>query len=330
VKPAVAGGGLPIHPPIQVILGPCDDMRAEVFVRVAGPDVPRASPRLAGELAGPECRRSLTLPAGAALADLGPGAAGLLAKAVLTEPAFWTPELPNLYRLTARLVADGQTVAEPTRRIGLRRSGARGRSLWLEGRRWVPRGVACESQACDMKAMEEAGAAAMVVDPAEPFLAAADEAGMAVIAVAETADGRSLAPAEIVARIARWAMHPAAVITLLPRSITAAEVAALAAEARRLKGTMLLARTVDGASPPPITVAAGIDGVCVALDHTGRPHDAWREGAPAVPLIAWQHGGEGAERSRAACDRLQAALAAWGIAAGRTLQPWDWAGYIVS
>lgn len=327
MKPAVAdGGGLPI----QVILGPCDDMRAEVFVRMASSEVPRASLRLGGELAGPECRRSMTLPAGAALADLGPGEAGLLAKAVLTEPAFWTPELPNLYRLTARLVADGQTVAQATRRIGLRRSGVRGRSLWLEGRRWVPRGVACASHSCDVKAIHEAGVAAVVVDPPEDFLAAADEAGLAIIAVAEAANGRALAAEKIVERIGRWAMHPAVVITPLPQAVAEADIAAVAAQARRLKGTMLVARTVDGASPPPSSVAAGIDALCVILDRGGLPHDAWREFAPAVPLIAWQRLDAGNEPTRTACDRLQATLAAWGLADGRTHQPWDWAGYMVS
>jgi len=327
VKPAVAGGGAL---PIQVILGPCDDMRAEVFVRAAPPREPCASLRLAGELAGPECRRSITLPAGASLGDLGPGEAGLLARAVLTEPAFWTPELPNLYRLTVRLVADGQTVAETTRRIGLRRSGVRGRSLWLEGRRWVPRGVACGSHSCDIDTVDQAGVAAVIVDPSEGVLVGADEAGLAVIAVAAGAEGRPLAADEIVERIGRWAMHPAVVITLLPQAITDAEVAAIAVQARRSKGTMLLACTVDGASPPPSGVAAGIDGVCVALDQADQPHDAWREGAPAVPLIAWRRGVAGNEPTRAACDRLQAALATWGLAAGRTHQPWDWAGYIVS
>lgn len=327
MKPAVADGGAM---PIQVILGPCDDMRAEVFVRVARPEAISESARLSGELAGPECRRSITLPAVAALADLGPGEAGPLAKAVLTEPGFWTPELPNLYRLTARLVADGRTVAETTRRIGLRRSGVRGRSLWLEGRRWVPRGVVCKSHSCDVKAVHEAGVAAVVDDPPEDFLAAADEAGLAIIAVAEADDGRSLAAEQIVERLGWWAMHPAVVITLLPQAVAEADVASLAVQARRLKGTMLLARAVDGASPPPGSVAAGIDGLCVALDRGGRPHDAWREEAPTVPLIAWQRGGEGHEPTRTACDRLQAALASWGLAAGPAHRPWDWAGYVVS
>lgn len=327
MKPAVAdGGGLPI----QVILGPCDDMRAEVFVRVAASEVLGASPRLAGELAGPECRRSITLPAGAALADLGPGEAGPLAKAVLTEPAFWTPELPNLYRLTARLVADGRTVAETTRRIGLRRSGVRGRSLWLEGRRWVPRGVACDSQSCDVKAIHEAGVAAVVVDPPEDFLAAADEAGLAIIAVAEGGSGRPLDADAVVERMGMWAMHPAVVITVLPQSFAEADVAAVASTTRRIKGTMVLARVVDGASPPPIGVPAGIDCVLVVLEGSSLPHDAWRGGAPPLPLVAWQRNVNARAADRSGCDRLQAALAAWGLADGRGLQPWDWAGYLVA
>ena len=68
------------------------------------------------------------------------------------------------------------------------------------------------SDSCDVKAIHEAGVAAVVVDPPEDFLAAADEAGLAIIGVAEADDGRSLAADEIVDRIGRWSMHPAVVI----------------------------------------------------------------------------------------------------------------------
>jgi hypothetical protein len=323
---AAAEGDLPL----QVILGPCDDMRAEVFVRVALPTATRQSLQLEGEIIGPECRRSITLPAGASLIDLGPGEAGLLAKVVLTEPAFWTPELPNLYRLTARLVADGQAVAATSRRIGLRRSGVRGRSLWLEGRRWVPRGIACDPQSCDLAIMRDASVAAVVADPPESLLAAADDSGVAIIAVAEMESGWPLDADALVERIARWAMHPSVVLTILPRAFTDAQLAAVAANARRLKGTMLLASVVAAASPPPSGVPAGIDCLCVALGASGLPHDAWREAAPTVPLIAWRRGGDEENAGRSGCDRLQAAVAAWGLAAGRMHQPWDWAGYLVS
>ena len=315
---------------VQVILGPCDDMRAEVFVRAALPAASRQPLRLEGEITGPECRRSITLPAGASLVDLGATEAGLLAKAVLTEPAFWTPELPNLYRLAAWLVADGQRVATTSRRIGLRRSGVRGRSLWLEGRRWVPRGSGCDPQWCDLAMLHDAGVAAVVADPPQSLLAAADEAGVAIIAVAETGNGRPLDADDLVERIGTWAMHPSAVITVLPRSFTGAQVAAVAAGVRRLKGTMLLASVVNAGAAPPSGIPAGIDCVCVTLEGSDLPHDAWRKAAPPVPLIAWRQDGGHVPAGRSGCDRLQAALAAWGLADGRMHQPWDWAGYFVS
>jgi len=312
---------------LRVLLGPCDDMRAEVFVRAAAPDG-ASSPRLEGCLAGPECRRSITLPAGATLTDLGPGAAGLLAKAVLTEPAFWTPDLPNLYRLTARLVAPGQPVAETTCRIGLRRSGVRGRSLWLEGRRWVPRGVACDPRTSDMETLRAAGVVAVLRDPPEPWLAAADEAGLAIIAVATPVDGGTLAADAVVERIGAWAMHPSVVIAVLPESLSGACVAAAAAKARRLKGTLLVAAVARGESPPDPEVPVGVDCLCVSLDGDCRPHDAWRNAR--LPLLAWQRIAGEAAPDRGSCDRLQAALAAWGLAGGRGGSSWDWAGYLVT
>ncbi len=323
---AVADGDLPL----QVVLGPCDDMRAEVFVRAALPTTAARPVRLEGELTGPECRRAITLPAGASLVDLGAGEAGLLAKAVLTEPAFWTPELPNLYRLTARLVADGQAVAATTRRIGLRRSGVRGRSLWLEGRRWVPRGIACEPQSSGLECMRDASVAAVVADPPGSLLATADESGVAIVAVAEARDGQPLDADGLVERIGTWAMHPSVVLTIMPRSFTEAQLATVATNTRRLKGTMLLASVVTAAAPPPNGVPAGIDCLCVALDGGGLPHDSWREAAPTVPLIAWRRAVANEPAGRSSCDRLQAAVAAWGLADGRTHQPWNWAGYLVS
>ncbi|MGB8854540.1 MAG: hypothetical protein WCC69_13340, partial [Pirellulales bacterium] len=222
------------------------------------------------------------------------------------------------------------TVAAATRRIGLRRSGVRGRSLWLEGRRWVPRGTACDPQSCDLAAMHAAGVAAVVADPPVSLLAAADESGVAIIAIAEAREGRLLDADGLVERIGTWAMHPSVVFTVLPRAFTDAQLAAVAANARRLKGTMLLAHVVNAASPPPPELPAGIDCVCMALEGSSLPHDGWREAAPAVPLIAWRREAVNELAGRSGCDRLQATLAAWGLADGRMHQPWDWAGYLVS
>lgn len=314
-------------PDIVVTLGPCDDMRAEVFVRVprsaAGAD--GGSLRLEGTLTGPECRRATTLPTTTRLVDLGPppgdtGAttAMLVGKAVLTEPAFWTPDLPNLYRLEARIMDGGAVAVTHRLRSGLRRLGAKGRSFRLDGRRWVPRGVSVERTAFDVDTLRDQAATACVVNPDEPLCGRADADGVAVIAVLED----PLSPDAAAERIAGWASHPAVVMALVPRGTPPAEAAAIAAAVRGRKGTLLLGATVDGRLPPP-SVPTGIDWLAVVMDPDGSPHPSWRDAAPPVPLVAW--GGTG---GRAGCDALQARLAAWLLAGGER-PPWDWAGYVV-
>ena len=71
----------------------------------------------------------------------------------------------------------------------------------------------------------------------------------------------------------------------------------------------------------------GVDKV-VHLAADALPHDSWHVD-PDVPLIACRSGpcADAAAR-RAACDRLQADLAAWGVAVAGGTPRWDWAGYV--
>ncbi len=312
------------QPAIAVTLGPCDDMRAEVFVRVQ-PAEGGHGPRLVGTLVGPECRQATTLPATARLADLGPPPgdaaarpAPLVARAILTEPAFWTPDLPNLYRLEARVEHGDAVATRFSFRIGLRRLGTRGRSFRLDGRRWVPRGVRIEPAAFDTRVLRSEAATAVVTNPDDTLCARADAEGVAVIAAVDEAASVDAA-AE---RIAGWAIHPAVVMALLPVGTSAFQAAAVAAAIRGSKGTVQLGWTVDGEGPPP-SVPAGIDWLAVTVGRDGLPHAAWRDAAPPLPLVAC--GGSG---GRAGCDALQARLAAW-LLAGAERPPWDWAGYVV-
>lgn len=313
-------------PGIAVTLGPCDDMRAEVFFRVprSAADPGGAPPRLTGTLVGPECRRSTTLPVTARLVDLGPppgdvpvGSAPLVARAVLTEPAFWTPELPNLYRLEARVDCGDAVPATYAIRVGLRRLGVRGRSFRLDGRRWVPRGVRLDAPALDVDALRQGAATAVVVNPDAAVCGRADAEGVAVIAVLDAGP-----TVDAVERITAWAIHPAVVMALLPAGASSAAAAAVAAAVRGGKGTLQLGWTVDGSQPPP-DVPAGIDWLAVTVGRDGLPHAAWRDAAPPLPLVAC--GGAG---GRAGCDALQARLAAW-LLDGVAVPPWDWAGYVV-
>jgi hypothetical protein len=92
---------------------------------------------------------------------------------------------------------------------------------------------------------------------------------------------------------------------------------------------MLVGLVVDGTAPPE-QVPAGVDCLVVELPEGALPHKAWRDHAPPVPLVACRQGSRVTDVSRAGCDRLQADLAAWGIAGSGAAPPWDWAGYLQS
>lgn len=325
------------EPRIDVILGRCDDMRAEVYVRATGLPAAAEPAVITGTLTGPESRLAITLPTSARLVDLGPGppsrvagsdgaaeAAGAssggasgagssaLARGILTEPGYWAAELPHRYRLVAEVRAGGAVVAACDRLVGLRRLGVRGRSLWLEGRRWVPRGVACTAGDVEPVVFRELLAAAVLDDPAEAICTAADEAGVAIIARCGS---------DPLAACLRWAQHPSVMLAVLPPGIAVADVAVTTEAIRPHKGTLLLGLEVAGRDPPP-EAPGGVDCLVMSLAAGAVPHEAWRQ-PPAVPVLAARPAVGGVRDRRAACDRLQAELAAW-----RGTATWDWAGYL--
>lgn len=336
------GGGLPRSAGMPgtsgaagmaILLGPCDELRAEVYVRVVVDPEGAASAdvRLEGTLRGPECRRAVTLPVTASVVDLGGGGPpGVpVGRVVLTEPSFWTAQVPSLYRLDVRVMAGSRELAAWTRQIGLRRLGVRGRSFWLDGHRWVPRAVGLAAEAFDAAMCRGSAAAALVVDPPEELLARADEEGVAILA--RLSDDATVAsdPAALAARLAEWAQHPSVALAVFPRGWPPEVVESLVAATRQVRGTMLLARAVAGLEPPPKS-SSGCDALVVELAADAVPDAAWRT-APAMPLVACRGPATAGDvaAGRRACDRLQADLATWHLAAGAAHVPWDWAGYAI-
>jgi len=248
---------------------------------------------------------------------------------ILTEPSFWTPELPGLYRLGARLVAAGREVATWQRPVGLRRLGIRGRSLWLDGRRHVPRGLVAPAERIDLAAFRAASLTAVVPDPAEEFLARADAEGVAVLGLLAGDAGQPLDAEAAAAAVLRWAWHPAVFAAVVPRGVSAGVARELVAATRSHRGTLLVALEGDG-SEPPSAVPAGVDLLVVRLPAGGLPHAAWRTQPPSVPLVARRpavvSAAEPEPSSRRECDSLQAALAGWGTASQGPAP--DWAGYV--
>jgi hypothetical protein len=324
---------------LDCILGRCESLRAEVFFRAdLPPGVAAEEAAFTGSLTGPDCKHAITLPVTAKLAAVPgspPGqaaanATSVVARVILTEPSFWTPELPGLYRLDARLVASDQELATWRRPVGLRRLGVRGRSLWLDGRRHVPRGLVAPAERIDLVAFRAASLAAVVSDPAEEFLSHADAEGVAVLGLLTDEAGQPLTAEAATAAVLRWAWHPAVLAAVVPASVSARAAAAFATETRRRRGTLVVAWAVDGSLPPPAP-PAGVDLLLVTLPAGGVPHAAWRTNSPMVPLVARRLSSEASAStaeppSRRECDSLQAALASGGTEGGGPTP--DWAGYV--
>lgn len=313
---------------LSLILGRCDSLRAEIFLRAPMPD--GADPGdavITGTLRGPECRGAITLPVTAKFVKV-PGGAGqaaagtIVVRAILTEPSYWTPDLPSLYQFDATLAVNGREIAVSKRRIGLRRFGARGRSLWLDGRRYVPRGLVMPEASIEIDQFRDAASAAVVADPSDTFLDACDTEGVAVIGVLADGAGTPLAIDAAADRVARWSWHPSVLIALAPAGMSAQAIAGLATSGTRSKGTMLLAQEVDGSLPPSV---GNTEALLVSLREDSLPHPAWHANVPSVPLLARRPDTRSSMISRRSCDALQAALASC-----RGQGPaWDWAGYCV-
>lgn len=319
---------------LEWILGRCDSLRAEVFLRVTVPvGVEPEDAALTGTLTGPECRGAITLPVTAKFMEVPTGRAiasmqTVVARAILTEPSSWTPDLPSLYRLDARLVAGGRAVARWNRMVGLRPLGVRGRSLWLDGRRYVPRGLVMPAVAVAVGAFREASVAAVVADPPDDLLERCGAEGVAVLGVLRDSAGGPLDAESACQRVPHWSWHPAVMMAIVPADMPREAAAAIAAATRGSRGTMLIAQEVHGSQPPPEPIA-GMDALVMSLAAESVPHPAWLLPRPSLPMVACRarEAVLGAP-SRTPCDAFQADLAAWRMSAGSEAVSWDWAGFV--
>jgi hypothetical protein len=128
---------------LGVFHGDLTAARALVYARLPRP-AEDAAWSLSGTVRGPRCLHAQTLPLAVPLVDAGPGPT-LLAKAIVPDPVFWSPDLPAIYDVTINLQRGAEIVASDRREIGLRSLGVEGRSLILGGQKWVLRGISTDS-----------------------------------------------------------------------------------------------------------------------------------------------------------------------------------------
>jgi hypothetical protein len=286
---------------IDLFYGDLTVNRAYVYARLPRPgdDVGLS---LAGQVRGPRCLHAKTLPLTLPMVDLGPGPT-LLAKAIVTEPCFWSPDLPAIYDVTINLLFGEEIVATARREIGLRWLGVRGRHFVFEGKRWVLRGVSTTSTLAILPRQWHEVSACYVAPPGEDEqLAEASQWGaLAVVEVKGTQD-------QIVGQLRKLAMVPSAALVVIHGSLPLDFQRAQAAP------NLLLAqplRAEDASAVRPWANALWVEaddalriGRMAAM--TDLPVIAVRRLETPLPL----------DQARAACDALQRDLANAGQFAG--------------
>ena len=124
---------------LDVFYGELTPARATVYARLEGLEN-TAGLTLSGFIRGPRCFYSTTLLSTYPLADAGPGPS-LLAKALVPDPCYWSPETPNIYDVTVELRRGKDVITSEVRQIGFKPLGISGRFFTWEGKPWVLRGV---------------------------------------------------------------------------------------------------------------------------------------------------------------------------------------------
>ncbi|MBW3600647.1 MAG: hypothetical protein KY475_25715 [Planctomycetes bacterium] len=286
---------------LQVFYGEATAARARVYARVPLPPEGEGW-RLSGTITGPHSSLGNTLPATVRLRDRGPGPT-LLAEAALPDPCFWSPKMPALYEVELELLDPSGEVREiAVRSLGIRALGVRGRSLLLEGKRWVLRGV---HRRHDTNAPLEAWrefAAMLVESPDEQLCREASRQGVWLVAVIS---GNSR---EVEAELRRLSQSAAVAIAVVDCRGEVDEKIAAAAP------NILLAQWANGSRP-----AAWAN---VTFATIASPEDFGRRFADAeIPIVAVRSADAAdLHEARAGCDALQRDLAPYG----------DFAGYVMS
>lgn len=283
---------------VDIFFGQASDALCYVYAQLSSPPTGNDL-QIVGSLRGPSCSLSATLPATHPFTPLAPGDS-LLARAVVPEPSFWTPEMPHWYQADIKLMQAQHEVASASRLFGIRTLGCAGSKLIYGGKRWVLRGVRFDEipVAVDWQAWHESDTAAVVDNPSDRLCEEASRAG--VLLVARLAANQ----VDELARLSRW---PAVGVVVLPGGSNPTP------DGRR--HNLVLAQHIEVDAKPASWAQA------VVLDLLGE--DANESAVPlhGVATLVLRSAGplSNVAAGRGACDRLQRDLAARG----------DWAGFIV-
>ena len=298
---------------IELFCGEANSAEARIYARWNVDDrkpQETARQKISGQLIGPSCEFSHTLPAKHPFREIDRGddlQRAALAEAIVPDPCFWTPDLPFLYR--AQIQAHGGSeVAEADRIVGIRRLGVRGRSLFFDGKRFVLRAIECKMQNAELKSLlehnqdflRETWTALILKNPVDEVCEFASRRGL--LLVADLTDSNDFARSEsLIHSLRRLSQWPAVGIAVLPGNAVVAEQERR--EVRNLLLTQFVAATNPVISAPwadLMLIEVGLpNGFSQRIKDLKAPVIALRRISPTVDI----------EQARSECDILQRDLA---------------------
>lgn len=287
---------------LDIFHGELSPARAAIYARLSGLH-DMAGLRLSGEVRGPRCLYSQTLPSSYPLKNVGPGQS-LLARALLTDPCYWSPQTPHIYDVTVELRQGSDVVASETRQIGLRPLGISGRFLTWESKPWVLRGVELSKSTpqAAIASWRDYSLVLLADGLNDQQLRDASENGILCCCPIGTL---SASLEDVIREARRLARFPAVAIISLP-SQSMPEVAHLAPNC-------LIAR-----NGTPETMTDSEPSLQIILVDNNRTSFTRAAAELKTPILMRRpiSSGKSPEQARAACDKLQADLAPLGQFAG--------------
>jgi hypothetical protein len=139
---------------------------------------------LAGTLYGPLCDFARTLPSEYAVKAHKIAPSGtMIARVLVTEPCYWTRDLPFQYKLSLQWRDPAGRSCQAEQMVGMRRLSPRGESLFWDSKRVVLRGAAIKALRKDMvDEIRAAGTALIAPFPSAEQCDLADRSGISLIA----------------------------------------------------------------------------------------------------------------------------------------------------
>jgi hypothetical protein len=198
---------------LDLFFGEATAGSARVYAQLPADDT-TAGLQLCGWIYGPECAYARTLPTRFSLVDAGPGST-LLAQAMISEPCFWSADMPYLYAATIELRRGDEVVAHVERTLGIRLLLARGAELQWEREPYALKGIYRDKvSAVELTELHDR-LAVLTRQPSDEVLREASRCGVLLLALV---DG---SPEQVLTQLRQLSQWPAVGIVVVERDVPA-------------------------------------------------------------------------------------------------------------